>query len=432
MKKNLFAILIINFVFLTNLTAANVIDWPKALALAKNNNPELLIAKEKITEAVAQRTIKDSSRYPDLSLSASLQESASAVPGSNDPGLFDQDNITNRQSLSLSGQQLIYDGNKHKYNVAAANEELSAQKFDHLVIEANLRLNLRNSFCDLLQGQELARLTKEIADRRKQQLELVQLRYEAGLEHKGSLLTAEANLAKAELDHVQAKRSIKIGQKNFAQLLGTALNEPLRVTDNFNIATILEESNNFAGLVSKNPYLKEIETRLEKAKYNKELASAGYLPDIYANASLGNSRTHLDSSTAHANNWSLGVNVSYPLLDGAAQEAEVAGARSAYRQSQLSVRTGQENILLTLEESWLTLLNSSDNIIVQEKYLEATKTRSIIAQSQYSTGLISFDNWTIIEDDLVSAQKNNLNAKVAALKAEAAWIQAKGGSLNEI
>jgi outer membrane protein TolC len=62
--------------------------------------------------------------------------------------------------------------------------------------------------------------------------------------------------------------------------------------------------------------------------------------------------------------------------------------------------------------------------------LTATEERSKIAQAQYSIGLMSYDNWTIIEDDLVSAKKNLLNAQAAALLAEANWILAKGETLE--
>ncbi len=62
--------------------------------------------------------------------------------------------------------------------------------------------------------------------------------------------------------------------------------------------------------------------------------------------------------------------------------------------------------------------------------LLATEERSKIAQAQYSIGLVTFDNWTIIEDNLVKAKNNYLDAQAAALLAEAKWIQAKGETLE--
>ncbi len=62
--------------------------------------------------------------------------------------------------------------------------------------------------------------------------------------------------------------------------------------------------------------------------------------------------------------------------------------------------------------------------------MEAARERAKITQAQYSTGLVSFNNWTIIENDLVRAKKSFLDAQFNALIAEADWIQAKGGTLD--
>ena len=70
----------------------------------------------------------------------------------------------------------------------------------------------------------------------------------------------------------------------------------------------------------------------------------------------------------------------------------------------------------------LTLLKGQST----KRFLAASEERAKIAQAQYSVGLITFDNWTIIEDDLVSARKTFLDVEIAALLAQANWIQSKG------
>ena len=67
---------------------------------------------------------------------------------------------------------------------------------------------------------------------------------------------------------------------------------------------------------------------------------------------------------------------------------------------------------------------------VQHKAFDAAAQRSEIADAQYSTGFIAFDNWTIIEATLVTAKKSFLSAKSNMLLAEADWIQAKGEPLE--
>ena len=71
-----------------------------------------------------------------------------------------------------------------------------------------------------------------------------------------------------------------------------------------------------------------------------------------------------------------------------------------------------------------------EQVEVQKKFLDANQERSRIASQQYSTGLLTFNEWTIIEDNLVSTKKTFLNTQANALLAEANWIAAQGRTLE--
>ncbi|MBA7676181.1 hypothetical protein ES703_84422 [subsurface metagenome] len=100
-------------------------------------------------------------------------------------------------------------------------------------------------------------------------------------------------------------------------------------------------------------------------------------------------------------------------------------------QTQADERSGRDSVILTLEETWTELQDAIDKVQVKKKFLKAAEERAKIAQTQYSSGLITFNDWIIIEDNLVSTKKSFLDAQADALIAEANWIQAKGGTLND-
>ncbi|WP_144277145.1 TolC family protein, partial [Chlorobium sp. KB01] len=84
----------------------------------------------------------------------------------------------------------------------------------------------------------------------------------------------------------------------------------------------------------------------------------------------------------------------------------------------------------TLEESWKSFQDARQLVTVRKKFLDAAMERSSIANAQYSNGLVTFNEWVIIENNLVSAKKEFLNAGADLLIAEAKWIQAKGGGVD--
>ena len=56
----------------------------------------------------------------------------------------------------------------------------------------------------------------------------------------------------------------------------------------------------------------------------------------------------------------------------------------------------------------------------------AAEIRAEISRQQYEGGLLSFENWIVIEDDLITKKEKLLDARKSALLAEAAWWQVIG------
>ncbi len=87
-------------------------------------------------------------------------------------------------------------------------------------------------------------------------------------------------------------------------------------------------------------------------------------------------------------------------------------------------------MLLDLEQKWNEWQNGIDRVEVQRKFLAAAVERSRIAEAEYSIGMLLFDNWIIIEDQLAQMRKAYLEARAGELIAEARWLQSKGEALE--
>jgi len=120
------------------------------------------------------------------------------------------------------------------------------------------------------------------------------------------------------------------------------------------------------------------------------------------------------------------------LYEGGSGRAGVARARAVVSREEADLKSGLHGMLDLLEERWKLYMDARQYVAVRKKFLEAAVERAAIANAQYSNGLISFDDWVIIEDSLVSAKKEFLNAGANLLVAEAQWIQSKGEGLDGI
>jgi len=404
-----------------NATAQDVFSWDDCLKEAKIKNPDLISAAQVLKQVEADKRIAQSVALPQVNSSLLGKKSKSAA--STKQG--------DTYSYSVTAGQLLFDGFKTVNDIIAAEEDVKASSYNYKVASSNVRLNVRIAFVELLWAQELVLLTEDIAKRRKQNLELVRLRYEAGREHKGALLTAQADLAQADLEIEQAKRNLSLSQTKLIKAVGWERHFAIKVVGSFVVSDSGGDNLDFVYLADSTPFLKELISKKEAARFNLKSAKADFFPQIYANGSIGKS----DSSWPPGNNrkeWSTSLSVSFPLFEGGSRFAKISKQQAKINQAQVDQRSGRDSVVVALEETWVNLQDAIGTAIVQKKFFEAALERAKIASSQYSSGLIGFDDWIIIEDNLVSAKKSYLNAQASMLIAEAKWIQAKGGTLEYV
>ncbi|MDD5745928.1 MAG: TolC family protein [Candidatus Omnitrophica bacterium] len=403
--------------------AQETLTWENCLSEAAKNHPNLISAKEAITGQKAAADITASGLYPQIKATGGA---------TTDKNRIDETGTTTKSdsySYGVSATQLLFDGFKNSNDKNSGLENVKAAQQNYRYTSANVRLSLRTAFVNLLKSQELVRVAEEIEKIRSDSLELITLRYQSGLEHKGAFLTARANLTKAKFELAQAIRDITLGQRQLAKEMGRTIFKPFSVQGEMAVREAAGEKPDLEALVKNNPSLLKSIAEKNAARFNVKSARAGFSPEVSLQSSAGRSG---DDWSPQDEQWSAGVSVSVPLFEGGSQQAQVTRARAAFNQAQADERDVKDTLLVSLEQSWVSLQDAIGSVDVQRELLEAAQERSKIAEVQYSTGFITFDSWIIIENDLVSAKKSYLEAQAAALYAEAAWIQAKGETLEYV
>jgi outer membrane protein TolC len=397
------------------LMAQDLLSWGDCIREAAKNHPDLIASYEAIKQSEATKKQTASALFPQIT--ANLNAQTANASG----------RTTDTYAYGVSGTQLIFDGVKTINNVNAASENITAAKQGFRFTSATVRFRLRSAFIDLLKAQEMLRIAEEIYEIRRGNLELIVLRYESGLEHKGALLTAEADLADAKYGISQTKRAFQVAQEEMTKEMGRKQFTPLSAKGDLQVEDTAAERPDFVILAKNNPSWQQLVAQKRAAEFSLKSTYANYFPAVTATA--GADRTG-DRWAPRNNQWDLGVGLTWPLFEGGLRLAQVSGARALLRQLEENQRSSWDAAVLALEQNWASLQDAIENVSVQDKALAAAQERSKIAQAQYSIGFISFDNWTIIEDNLVTAKRNHLNAQAQALLAEAGWIQAKGETID--
>ena len=230
-----------------------------------------------------------------------------------------------------------------------------------------------------------------------------------------------------EFEVSQVKREMSLYQRRVIRMIGLKNSMQIRANGKLITPGIEIAMPDFEGIAKNNPLLRQMILLTKIAEYGEKSANADYFPKVYASVGADRSGSQWPPSK---NGWSAGIELTFPLFAGGERYYNTSSAESEYKQQAADEKTTRDNIMIILEQKWTALLNQIDLVEVRNRYLEAALERSRIAESQYSIGLISFDNWIIIEDELVREKKNSLDAVVNAMLAHAEWIQAIGGTLD--
>ncbi|MFA5084799.1 MAG: TolC family protein [Candidatus Omnitrophota bacterium] len=426
-------ILLSLFVLLSDVSAEETLLWRDCVKEAKAGHPDLLSAMEKIKQAKASKEITRSAYLPQLDFDASEVTTKNASFGASGSSVelvsasSSKSNRSTTYQFEVSAQQLLFDGFKTSFDLSSDERSIRASKYYYDVISSDIRLRLRTAYVNLLSVQEYLKVTQEIEARRRQTLELVKLRYEGGREHRGSLMTSEANLTQAIYDVAQASRSVFIYQRQLTKELGRSKFDLMRVEGELEVKDRVRMLPNFENIAETNPLLQQLIAQKEAAQFGLKSAYANFFPQIYANGTAGNTGKRWFPDK---NEYSIGTSITFPIFDGGDRIATAQKAKGVLGQSQADERSGRDGVIFTLANTWTLLQNAIDAVEVQRKVLEAAQERAKISSAEYAIGLLSYDNWIIIEDNLVSAKKAYINARNASLVAEANWVQAKGGTLD--
>ena len=288
------------FGYFSSVWAGEELSWPDCLREAAKNHPELIAAREEVIQQQAAKTITKSTGLPQISTDLNVTTSRSTASGA-----------SNAFNYGISGSQLLFNGFKTVNNVKAASENIKAARENFRFTSVTLRLRLRTAFINLLKAQELLNLTQEIYKIRKDNVELISLRYQSGTEHQGALFTAQANLSQADYEINQARRGLETARRQLMKELGRNEFSPIQVKADFEVSHAVTEKPDFEALAQKNPSFLKIIAQKNAAEFDAK-ASIG---DFWPTMSLTGGVSRSDSRwPPRERGSSAGVKVSLPLF----------------------------------------------------------------------------------------------------------------------
>jgi outer membrane protein TolC len=385
--------------------------WEAGVEEAAAVNPELRAARADLEAAGHSARAVHSGNLPRLSGGAGYSDSSGSAAANG---------ATYSTSLSLS--QNLFSGFQDSARIEQGKAALAVAEANLAAAKARLSQELKSAFAGLQFAQDNVTLTGKIVQRLEENLRLVELRFEGGRENKGSLLLTRATLSQARYENLQARQALASAQAQLARVLGRAEPAGLQVIGGVPV-TPPPEAPDFAQLVPRIPELMQARAQERSAAADVTLARSGFYPSVDLTGSMAR----------EGENWApdedrrtLGLNLSIPLFSGGRDYYSTKSAAATLEAVSSNRDDVERQLLVRLKQTHAGYVESVQKLEVDRAFLEAAVLRAEIARSRYNNGLMSFEDWDRIENDLIQRQKAFLQSQRDRVTAEAAWEQAQG------
>ncbi len=387
------------------------LSWDGCVSEVRKSNPELEAATQTLRSVEFQYRGSYGGFFPQVSGSLGYDYGDTATGSTQ--GTY---------SASITARQNLFSGFADAAAVRRASALLDVAKANYSAVQARISFDLKSAFATVNFADEAIHLFTDIVSRREANLKLVELRYQSGRENKGSLLLSRAYLEQAKLELMQAGNSRQTQKAVLGRVLGSPNLEIDGLTGDPPLAEPPDPSR-IEALIPSTPEYRRIVAQEQAAEAGATSALAGFFPSLNLSGTTGNGDTRFFPGN---NRWSIGVALVIPLFAGGrdyyATKSAYADLKAATLAKENAFRQGRANLF----DSLANYREAVQRWKVDKTFAEAVLARAKIAREKYNNGLLSFEDWDVIENDLIARQRNLLQSQRDRIVAEAAWEQLLG------
>jgi len=393
--------------------------WADCVCELIAHNPDLYVAQQNIQLAKTDVWRAYTLFIPSLGATASYNRGNERL----DTGYQVSDTFDGDMTGSLN----IFNGFRDLATLKQKQAVLNQTEIALKQKKADLGYTLTQKFYDLLRAQDALVLSEKIFKLRKENLELIRIRYETGSENKGNLMLSEVEYARAEEAIAEAKRAIGNAQRQLNTVLGRAEDFKIVVTGKWAIVNPPMPPD-FEELVKTTPQYRQADIGHYLAKEDVRIAYGALYPtvDLTYDVGLVNENS---SVVPIGDQWSIGAQAGITAFNLQLTDfLNLRDAKIKLRQNEATLRNTANTLADTLKSSFIGWQNAVVAYNIDVKLLEAQQMRYDIDRIKYENAGLIFEEWNRTQNSFIDAQTQVIAGQYQAVVTHAAWEKTLGNS----
>ncbi|KUL18333.1 MAG: Outer membrane efflux protein [Proteiniphilum sp. 51_7] len=310
-----------------------------------------------------------------------------------------QSTNSSQTSFGLGADITLFDGLRMKHNIDARKADLHASEADLDKMRDDIIMSVTTAFLQALLNKELLQIAESQLALTQADITRRTALVESGKMARGELYEQEAQLAREELNRVQAASNLRLALLDLAQIM------ELEEFDHFDVTappaeTLISETPLLASgavyesaLVNR-PVIRSMQYRIESSEKELLMAQSQFYPSLSFGANMGtgyykmNGRDNDPFGTQLRNNMSnsLGFSLRIPIFNKFQVRNNVHSAELAIANTRLEMDKTKLELRKQIEQAYYNAVGAKSRWEAAQKSVTASNEAYRFAEEKFENG----------------------------------------------
>ncbi len=312
------------------------------------------------------------------------------------------------KSVTLSVEQNLYRGGRTGAEIEQRELEVRAERARLADVEQDILLQAATAYSDVFRDQAVLRLTRSNEKVLKRQLEATQDRFSVGEVTRTDVSQAEARVARAKADRIQAEGDLEVSRTQFERLVGIpagTLAAPGKVG---NLPKTLKEAVELS--ITKNPDVVAAQFEEKAAKKNVAVVKGELLPEVTLDGEFSKAE-QTQSARSTREDASIVATIKVPLYQQGEVSSRLREAKQLVGQRRLEFENERRAAREAARSAWELLSTARARI---EAFGVEIKSNGIALDGVKQEAIVG--SRTVL--DVLDAEQELLDSQVNLVRAQ--------------
>lgn len=335
-----------------------------------------------------------------------------------------QNTNSSQTNFNIGADITIFDGLRMKHNIDARRADVLVSEADLERIKDEITMSVSTAFLQALLNHELLLIAENQIESTQANLLRSSELVNSGKMAKGELYEIEAQIAKEELNRVQAESSYKLALLDLAQIM------ELESFNDFDIASppaetlinetpLLSSQMVYESALVNRPEIKSIQYQLERSMKEKLMARSQYYPTLSFGANMGTGYYNMSGgnndpfATQLKNNVSnsLGFNLRIPIFNRFQVKNSVQNAEIAIANRRLEMDKTKLELRKRIEQAFFNAVGAESRWAAAQKSVTASNEAYRFAKEKHESGRANSYELFLAKNNQTQALSEEAQAK---------------------